>query len=194
METRPRPVTLTISKTPSMPPVSERYDCDRSCPKHVVRSTGTVRPETLGSSQWQSTYLCDCPGMTVDGTVTCVIVQRRTYSAPESTVSRLTVSVKAKRISRKKPGARSQRLSRSRRCQPLLPDTPLHAIVVEFEIVVLAGRETQQLGPQVSKPWCALPRRPHGSPYSLAKDTMETAARDHRAKIHITSGCSPDSC
>jgi uracil DNA glycosylase len=61
-------------------------------------------------------------------------------------------------------------------------------------IVVLAGRETQQLGPQVSKPWCALPRRPHGSPYSLAKDTMETAARDHRAKIHITSGCSPDSC
>jgi len=24
-------------------------------------------------------------------------------------------------------------------------------------IVVLAGRETQQLGPQVSKPWCALP-------------------------------------
>jgi hypothetical protein len=24
-------------------------------------------------------------------------------------------------------------------------------------IVVLAGRETQQLGPQIRKPWCALP-------------------------------------
>jgi hypothetical protein len=33
--------------------------------------------------------------------------------------------------------------------------------------------------------------RPHGSPYSLAKDTIETAARDHRAKVRSTSGFRP---
>jgi hypothetical protein len=49
-------------------------------------------------------------------------------------------------------------------------------------IVVLAGRETQQLGPQVRQPWCALPHieaeHRHAAAHELRAHGLVCAARE----------------